>query len=168
MKRAMATAAIGSALLLTAACGSSTSSAPSSAASSGEAAPSPVASGTVPDPCTLLSADSISAIIGVDPGASQSTAEGPVANALCVYDVGPILSIGLAADWDAMMKETTGNTEGATTTDLSGLGKEALLTELNGVLNLSALGDTYYVGVTGDITADQAKAIVTAMLEAAE
>ena len=170
-------------LALATACGGSTSTASSSevasaAASSAaptaemtdsaeESAPAEDTSGGIPDPCTLLTVEEITAIVGADPGTATPNTVAPDVRKVCMFDSGLILATEVAEDWDMSVENILNESTGATTKELSGVGEKALFSDYGmSITQVVALEGDYFVGVTGALTEAQATALAEAMLAA--
>lgn len=153
-RRTLAAMTVVSALLMAGCGGASTST---SASSSG-----------IPDPCTLLSAsDTITPILGSDPGAGSMNAEQPEVSKVCLFTSGLILQVETADRYEEAVALILEPSTGATTQELTGVGDKALIADYGGGINqVVASNGEYWVGVTGVITADQATELATAMLAA--
>lgn len=139
-----------------------------SGCSASSSADSAAGSSEVPDPCELLSAELIiRPILGVDPGQPALTTEDPAVRKLCLFSTGLFLEIEVAENYDRSVAQIRLPEAGATTQDLTGVGQEALLSNYgDGVFQVVARDDRYYVGVTGVITAEQATELASSMLAA--
>ncbi len=124
-----------------------------------EAAPT----GEVPNPCTLLDTEQLTDLLGTDPG--EGTVAGPVPDQrkICTFSSGVILAVEVAADWDQTLAQLEKHAGKDALVPAAGVGTQAYWQE--GGRQLIALGEHYFVGVTG---ADQAagQAVAEGMLAA--
>jgi len=120
--------------------------------------------GEVPDPCSLLSTDELTSMLGADPG--EGTVQGPVPDQrkVCTFEGGTILSVEVAANWDASLELIREQFGADALEAVPGVG-EAAYWQANGVQFL-ALGDVYFVGVTGPPDQGAAQGVAEAMLDA--
>ncbi|MEV5003688.1 hypothetical protein [Nocardioides sp. LML1-1-1.1] len=124
-----------------------------------EAAPT----GEVPDPCTLLDTEQLTDLLGADPGEGSVAGPVPDQRKICTFSTGVILAVEVAADWDETLVQLEKNAGKDALEPAAGVGTEAYWQEKG--QQLIALGEHYFVGVTG---ADQAagKAVAEGMLAA--
>lgn len=154
---------------------SSAASVPESAPAESATAPSATApsasaaapAGEVPDPCTLLTTDQISAITGSDPGAPTPNAVYPDVRKICKFDGGLILAVEIADDYDGSVAMVKGDTNVEDSEDVAGVGDTAFFsTYAGGVTQLLAVQGDYFVGVTSMLDKDQATQLAQEMLAA--
>lgn len=118
-----------------------------------EAAPT----GEVPDPCTLLDTEQLTDLLGADPGEGTVAGPAPDQRKICTFAGGVILAVEVAADWDETLVQIRKNAGNDALVPASGVGTEAYWQEKG--QQLIALGEHYFVGVTG---ADQAAGMAVA------
>ena len=152
--RILAALIVATALLL-AGCGAGSSSTPS-------------ADGSIPDPCTLISAvETITPILGFDPGTGTVNADQPGASKVCLFTSGLILQVETADRYEEAVSLIADPATGATTQELTGVGDEGLIADYgDGINQVVARNSDFWVGVTGVITAQQATQVAQAMLAA--
>lgn len=155
-----ASSALLMAVSLVSACGGDTGDSASSASSA-------AAVSGVPDPCELLSAtDTIEPILGFDPGAGDVATEDPDIRKVCLYAAGLFLEVEVAANYEQSVAAVKDPATGATTQELTGVGDQAILAAYgDGINQVVALVDDYYIGVTGVISPEQATELAKAMVE---
>lgn len=121
-----------------------------------------VPTGPAPDACALLNADEIEAITGTNPGTGSTS--GSEERSICIYENGLILSVEIAANWDASKELIE---QDRPIEPVSDVGTEAFW-DTDG--QLVALGeDGFFVGVTigarNDAAREHAATIATVMLD---
>jgi Protein of unknown function (DUF3558) len=122
--------------------------------------------GEVPDPCTLLPAPELTALLGADQGTGTVQAVAPDQRKVCTYDSGLFLAVELAENWDASISLIESSGVGSVQ-EVPGVGEAAIWQDIGGgVGQFVALGPEYFVGVT--LSGDQAagQAVAEAMLAA--
>lgn len=124
-----------------------------------EAAPT----GEVPNPCTLLDNEQLTDLLGADPGEGTVAGPAPDQRKICTFSTGVILAVEIAADWDETLVQLEKHAGKDALVPAAGVGTQAFWQEEG--RQLVALGEHYFVGVTG---ADQAagKAVAEGMLAA--
>lgn len=104
--------------------------------------------GEVPDPCSLITAEELGAILGSDPGTGTVQAVVPDQRKVCLYDTGLILAVEVAENWEASIDFLRDSGTGSVT-EVSGIGESAIWQDVGGGIGqLLALGPDYFVGVT--------------------
>jgi len=119
--------------------------------------------GEVPDPCTLVPAPELAALLGGDQGTGTVQAADPDQRKVCTYDSGLFLAVELAENWDASIGLIESSGVGSVQ-EVPGVGEAAIWQDIGGgVGQFVALGPEYFVGVTlsGDQAAGQAVAEAT-------
>ena len=153
-RRILAAVVVAAAVLLTG-CGAGATSTPS-------------ADGSIPDPCTLISvADTITPILGSDPGTGSVNADQPDVSKVCLFTSGLILQVETADRYDEAVSLILDPSTGATTQELTGVGDDGLIADYGeGINQVVAHNSDFWIGVTGVITAQQATQLAQAMLAA--
>jgi hypothetical protein len=121
----------------------STAAAVTTTAPAGETTTSGVADGEgVPDACTLITAEELSQLLGVETGEGTPQGASPD-RSICIYPAGVITAIEVADNYQASRDLI--EDQGRSTEDVAGVGTAAFFDEAG---QLVALGDRYFVAVT--------------------
>lgn len=116
----------------------------------------------VPDACSLLTAEQLSAALGTDVGTGAPQSAAPE-RSICIFaSSGLILAVEVAENY-ARSRELI-DEDGRITEDVPGVGNAAFFDPAG---QLIVLGNRYFVGVTGGGDLDALKQIATQMLAAA-
>jgi hypothetical protein len=179
VRRQVVASALGVALLLSA-CGGDDDGADASGDAGGGAtttaaagattttAAAPVDDDAVPDPCTLIGAPELTMMLGNDPGAGTTSAYDPEQRRICSYATGVILAVELSDHYDTAIDIIRDETGEDSVHEVSGVGNAAVWQDVgDGVGQLVAEGDDYFVGVTLPTGGqDVAQVVAEAMLAA--
>jgi hypothetical protein len=103
----------------------------------------------VPDPCGLVPAPNLVALLGGDPGPGTESAYDPEQRKICSYRSGMILAVELADHYDTAIDIIRDETGDDSVHEVSGVGNAAVWQDIgDGVGQFIAQGDDYFVGVT--------------------
>lgn len=103
----------------------------------------------VPDPCGLVPAANLVALLGADPGPGTSSAYDPEQRKICSYATGMILAVELADHYETAIDIIRDETGEDSVHEVSGVGHAAVWQDIgDGVGQFVAQGDDYFVGVT--------------------
>lgn len=133
-------AALGVALVLSA-CGADDGSPAADKASAEE--------GGVPDPCSLLPAADLAALLGGDPGKGTPSAYDPDQRKICSYASGMILAVEVGDHYEQSIDIIRDEMGDDAVEDVSGVGNAAAWQDSGGGAGqFVASGDDFFVGVT--------------------
>jgi len=133
-------AALGVALVLSA-CGDDDGSPAADKASAEE--------GGVPDPCSLLPAADLAALLGGDPGKGTPSAYDPDQRRICSYASGMILAVEVGDHYEQSIDIIRDEMGDDAVEDVSGVGNAAAWQDSGGGAGqFVASGDDFFVGVT--------------------
>jgi hypothetical protein len=129
----------------------------------GNASGGEVASGEVPDPCSLFSGAELTLLLGSDPGAGEVSGPVPDERKICRFDSGLILAVEIDDNWDATVASTKENLGDDAVVPVPGVALDAYWQPMGS--QFVARGDSYLVGVTlGSGSQETGEAVAEAML----
>jgi hypothetical protein len=143
-------AAAGTTTTAAAAAGATTTAAGATTTAAGATTTAaPIEDTAVPDPCTLIPAPQLAMMVGGDPGPGETSAYDPEQRRICSYGSGMILAVELADHYDMAIDIIRDETGEDSVHEVSGVGNAAVWQDIgDGVGQLIAQGDDYFVGVT--------------------
>ncbi|MGH9110946.1 MAG: hypothetical protein ACRDZN_01375 [Acidimicrobiales bacterium] len=124
--------------------------------------------GGVPDPCSLVPAANLVALLGADPGAGTPSAFDPDQRKICIYASGVILAVELGEHYEEAIDIIRDEMGVDAVQDVSGVGNAAAWHDVGeGAGQFLVSGDEYFVGVTVPAGGpDVGQAVAEAMLAA--
>lgn len=134
----------------------STPAAPTASGGEGEAGEG------VPDACDLLTPAELSSLVGAEVGEGTSQSASPDRSICLFTDTGLILAIEVGGNYEVSRQLI--DDEGRATEDLTGIGTAAFYDPAGQVV---ALGEQYFVGVSGGGDIETQKQVAARMLAAA-
>ena len=139
----------------------------SESAASESAAAEPDAAG-LPDPCSLIAPEELTALTGTDNGAGKSGPGDPEAQRICIYPSGLLTAVTPASGFDTYVKVVKADKNAEEVADATGVGERALISTYGGgaVTPIAVLEGAYFVTVTGAFDESGATVVARAMLDA--
>jgi hypothetical protein len=105
--------------------------------------------GGVPDPCSLIPAADLAALLGGDPGKGTSSAYDPDQRKICSYASGMILAVEVGDHYEESIDIIRDEMGDEAVQDVSGVGNAAAWQDVgDGAGQFIASGDDFFVGVT--------------------
>lgn len=121
----------------------------------------------VPDPCTLVSSEELSTVLGSEQGAGDLQASDATVRQVCSYETGTILSVEDAANYEASVAVIRENGAGSTIEDVTGIGEAAIWQDFGGAVGqLVVLDGDYFVGVSIPAGGTDGKVVAESVAEA--
>lgn len=136
-------------------------------AASEPAAAEPDAAG-LPDPCSLIAPEELTALTGTDNGAGKPGPGDPEAQRICIYPSGLLTAVTPGSGFDTYVKVVKADKNAEEVAEATGVGERALVSTYGGgaVTQIAVLDGAYFVTVTGAFDESGATAVAQAMLDA--
>jgi hypothetical protein len=124
--------------------------------------------GGVPDPCSLIPAANLTALLGSDPGRGTPSSYDPEQRKICSYASGVILAVEVGDHYEESIDIIRDEMGDEAVQDVSGVGNAASWQDVGGGAGqFIASGDEYFVGVTLPAEGQEVgQAVAEAMLAA--